>query len=100
MAPDPTGGCGTISTCRYCGRYLRASLATVVWESTGSQGWCGPCALRLSVSHSIREHVDIAGTRSHVGREGSVLKVERPCLHRACKGKAVDKQANDEVVYL
>jgi hypothetical protein len=30
-----------------------------------------PYALRLSISHSIREQVNIAGTRSHVGRENT-----------------------------
>jgi hypothetical protein len=30
-----------------------------------------PYALRPSVSYSIREHVDIVGIRSHVGRENT-----------------------------
>jgi len=42
---------------------------TMSWESTGGQGWHYPYALRLAVSHAIREQVNIAGKPSHVGRE-------------------------------
>jgi hypothetical protein len=37
----------------------------------GSQGLHCPYALKLSVSHAIREQVNIAGIRSHVGRENT-----------------------------
>ena len=42
-----------------------------VLGSMGSQGLHCPYALRLSVSHAIREQVNIAGIRSHVGRENT-----------------------------